>query len=158
MSLLPVLLGGLLALSGGVVGQLITHRLAKSRESETLRPQKAEAFVKALYDHMHWLEEKRTTMVMKLEDHDSPPPIDEARMIQRLYFPELASELKTVSDAYVPMLEFLHNQYIARLADKAKSLKSWDGEQFGKLYRALSLSVEAATERCRQVLFARSNG
>lgn len=107
LALLPVLLGGLLALSGGVLGQMITHRLTKAREAESLRRQKGEAFVKALYSHMQWIDEKRTTMVMNLKDHDTPAPLDEARMLQRLYFPELASELKAIQTAYVPMLQFL---------------------------------------------------
>jgi len=157
MNLLSVLLGGLLAISGGVIGQIITHRLTKSRESETLRRRKGEEFVKALFDHMSWIEEKRTTMVMNLKSHDSPPPLDQARMIQRLYFPELASELSAVAVAYLPMLEFLHEQYIAHLKDESNWLISWDTKRFGELYKPLNSSVEAATEKCRQILFTSAN-
>ena len=160
LALLPVLLGGVLAVSGGVVAQLFTHRLAKSRETETLRRQKGEAFVKALYSHMQWIDEKRTIMVMKQEDHDTPAPIDEARMLQRLYFPELAAELKAIQTAYVPMLKFLHAQHIARLKNEAEWFSSnvWDGDQYSSLYQDMHLATETATEKCRQVLYGKADG
>lgn len=94
-------------------------------------------------------------MVMNLKDHDTPAPLDEARMLQRLYFPELVSELKAIQTAYVPMLQFLHDQHIARLKNEAEwfNSKIWDGDRYSSLYQEMHLAAESATEKCRQVLF-----
>jgi hypothetical protein len=148
----PVVIGGLLALSGGLVGHIVTHRLAKSRERESMTRQKAEALVKALYAHMQWLEEKRITLIFRGGEHDTPAPLDEARMIQRLYFPELASEMVAVSQAYVPMLKFILEQQIERMKDKEAWIKSWNVEEYGKHYTACQVAVQAAAEKMVRVL------
>lgn len=156
IKLVPVVVGGLLALSGGVVGHIVTHRLAKSRERESLAREKAEVLVKALFAHMEWLEEKRIMLIFRGEEHDTPTPLEEARMIQRLYFPELASEIAAVSQAYVPILKFILDQRIEQMKDKAAWMKSWSTEEYGKLYRACHVAVEAATEKMIWVLEKRT--
>lgn len=148
----PVVVGGLLALSGGVVAQMVTHRLAKSRERESLVRQKGEVLVKALYAHMQWLEEKRITLIFREEEHDTPTPLDEARMIQRLYFPELASEMAAVSQALVPILKFILDQKIERMKGKEALMKSWNAGEYGKLYGACHVTVQAAIEKMVKVL------
>ena len=154
----PVVIGGLLALSGGVVGQIVTHRLARSRERESMTRQKAEVLVKALYAHMAWLEEKRVTLIFRGEEHDTPTPLDEARMIQRLHFPELAAEMTAVSHVHVPILKFIFDQQIARMKDKEAWIKNWNVEEYGKLYAACLLAVQAATEKMVKVLDERFRG
>ena len=152
VSLIPVVLGAVLALSGSLVAQLVTDRLTQSREVLALRRKKAEALVRALYGHMQWVEDKRNVMVMKLNDHDAPDPLDEARMLQRLYFPELSAEVGGVLAANVPMLGFLHRQHLDRLRDEQKWMAAWNTDEYARFYKTLHDAVDAATAKCRDVL------
>jgi hypothetical protein len=81
-------------------------------------------------------------------------------MLQRLYFPDLSSELKAIQTAYVPMLKFLHDQHIARLKNEAEwfNSKLWDGDKYSSLYQEMHFATETATEKCRQVLYVRTDG
>jgi hypothetical protein len=86
----PVVIGGLLAVGGGVIAQIATHWLSISRDERNFRRERLEQLVKALFTHQVWLEDKFQAMVFRLEDHNVPDPLNEVRMLQALHFPELS--------------------------------------------------------------------
>jgi hypothetical protein len=150
----PVVIGGLLALSGGIAGQLLTHRLAESREKNKLQREHLEALVKALYAHEQWLDAKRNSMIFRNEDHDTPSPLDEARMIQALHFPELAQALQGVQQAQIPMLEFIGEQRIARMKNQEAWIKEWSTAPYNEAYKRYLVAVGIVTTKCREMLYA----
>src|SRR5271157_1172507 len=88
---IPVIVGGLLAIGGGVAAQLVTHHLAVTREARSLRRERLEALVKALYASEQW-QLTAFYSILRNEDHNTQSPLDEVRMIQALHFPELKEE------------------------------------------------------------------
>ena len=151
---IPVVIGGLLAVGGGIAGQFITHRLTETREKTKLRRERLEALVKALYAHEQWLDAKRNTMVFRNEDHDTPSPLDEARMLQALHFPELASTLQAVQQAQIPMLEFIWEQKVARMKDETAWIANWSTAPYNDAYKHYLACVAVVTTKCREMMYA----
>ena len=94
-----VLLGGGLAIAGGVGGQILTHYLDNRRQRRVLVRERGERLVTALYRHKAWLEEKRVTVLFRHQAHDVPSPLEEASMLQSVYFPELAKYMVPIMEA-----------------------------------------------------------
>ncbi|MGB7543809.1 MAG: hypothetical protein WBM28_17550 [Burkholderiales bacterium] len=148
----PVVIGGLLAILGGVAGQIITHRLTAARERSAVIRERIESLVKALYGHTQWLEEKRVTMLFRDGDHDSPSPLEEARMLQSLYFPELAAEIIAIQQAQIPMMEFVGQQRVARMKDRKAWMESFSQAPYLEMYKAHLLAHNAAISKCRTLI------
>lgn len=150
-SAVPVLLGGLLAIAGGLGSQLVIHWLSGSRERTKLRRERIEALVKALYTHEQWVTDKKNKMIFRNEDHDDPAPMNELRMIQALHFPELTQEVNAVQQAYVPMLKFINEQRIARMRDEKAFIAQWDSTPFDGAYQQHLIAAKALVEKCRSL-------
>ena len=148
----PVLVGGILAVAGGVGSQFLVHRLTDRRERIRLRRERIESLVKSVYAHGQWLEEKQTKMVFRNEDHDSPNPLDEARMLQALHFPELKNELLAVQQAHIPLLQFINDQRIKHMKDKGSFVAEWDSGPFNEGYKRYLAAVHALVQRARTLL------
>lgn len=148
----PVLLGGLLAIVGGLGSQLVIHWLTDSRERAKLLGARLEALVKALYAHEQWVTEKHNKMIFRNEDHDDPAPMNDLRMIQALHFPELAQEVNAVQQAYIPMLKFISEQRIARMKDENAFIAQWNSAPFDEAYKQHLVATKALTEKCRALL------
>lgn len=150
---IPVVIGGLLAVGGGIAGQFFTHRFTENREKTKLRRERLESLVKALYVHEQWLAAKWNTMIFRNEDHDTPSPLDEARMLQALHFPELAQAILAVQQAQVPMLEFIGQQRLARMKDQAAWIEEWSTAPYNEAYKHYLLAVGVATTKCKEILY-----
>ena len=149
---IPILIGGLLAIAGGLGSQLAIHWLTKSRECAKLRRERIEELVKALYAHEQWIEDKQNKMIFRNEDHNDPAPMNDMRMIQALHFPELAKEVNAVQQAYIPMLNFINEQRIAHMKDQKAFITSWNSEPFDEAYKQHLVAAKALTEKCRTLL------
>ena len=150
----PVVVGGILAVGGGIIGHIFSHHLTSKREQDKLCRERLESFVKALYAHSQWLDDKRNAMIFRNEDHDKPSPLDEARMIQALHFPELSQQVLAVQQTQMPLLDFIGKQRIARMTNQDAWLKAWSNEPYNEAYKSYLLAVKAATQKCRELLNA----
>ncbi len=148
----PVVVGGVLAVAGGVGGQLLTHWLTRRREKTNLRRERLEALVKAVYQYKGWVSDKSTQMIFRNEDHDAPSPLDQANMIQSLYFPELANEILAVEKAYMPILKFIHEQRIQHMKSKDEFLAKYDPEPFNEAYETHLAAILVLVNKCRSLL------
>jgi hypothetical protein len=53
--LIPVVVGGLIAIAGGLVGPPFLHHLQVKADKRKRRAEKFEELVVALHEHKHWL-------------------------------------------------------------------------------------------------------
>lgn len=111
VSLLPVVVGGLLTMAGGVIGSGVTVvlKLVESRnDRKKRRAEKFEALVELVYEHDHWLENKRNALIRGGEVKIYVSPIAKIEAISAVYFPgfnEAVSKLaKTTIDFEVWIL------------------------------------------------------
>lgn len=149
---IPVVVGAILAIAGGIASQYVVHLLAESREKMKMRRERIESLVKALYAYEQWVEDKQNTMIFRNEDHEGPSPLNEVRLLQALHFPELAKEVHAVQEAYIPMLKFIHDQRIARMTDEKGFIANWNAAPFDQAYKQHLQAARALTERCRYLL------
>jgi hypothetical protein len=149
---IPVVIGGLLALGGGVIAQVVTHWLSISRDERNLRRNRLEALVKALYAHNQWLDEKQEVTIFRNENHDKPNPLDEVRMIQALHFPELAAEVIVIVGMQLPLLRFIAEQRLARLKDQEAFIKHYDNKPFLQNYDTYLTALNVTVSKCRRLL------
>ena len=152
---IPVVVGGILAVAGGVGSQFLVHRLADHRDRIKLRRERLEALVKAVYAHGQWLEEKQTKMIFRNEDHDPPNPLDEARMLQSLHFPELANDLLAIQQTYMPLLQFINEQRIKHMKSKDSFIAEWNSGPFNEGYKRYLAAVHALVQHARALLNTR---
>ena len=108
-TLVPVIVGGIIGVLGGVVGPPFVHWLNERAARKKRRAEKLEELVGVLYAHQHWLELMRNIRVFGQEGETPPSPFAAARAISVVYFNELQTaldELENMSRLYeVWMLE-----------------------------------------------------
>jgi hypothetical protein len=152
VSAIPVVVGGLLAIAGGLASQLVVHKLAERRELTKLRRDRVESLIRALYAQTRWIAERSTKMMFRNEDHDEPWPLDEARLIQALYFPQLAAEIHAVHEACIPMVKFINEQRLNHMKDRDAFIKEYNSESFDTAYKSYIAAVSVLTSKCRALL------
>jgi len=108
-SLMPIVVGGLLAIAGtivGVMGSVIVSFLQNKREKAKKRAEKFEELVAAVYEHRHWLEVAQHIRVFGKEENLPLSPATKLHAISTVYFPEL-------------------EQSIERLLSEARDCEAW---------------------------------
>ncbi len=89
-SLMPVVVGGLLALSGIAVTGAITlaiHWLQSGAEKKKRRAEKFEELVSAIYQFDHWVDILRNIQVYGEEHSLEASPFAKIQAITAIYFP-----------------------------------------------------------------------
>ena len=149
---IPVLLGGVLALLGAAGSQWLTHRLSKNRDAEKLRRERIEAFVKALYGHEQWLEDRFSAILFRGEKFDQHPPLDEARMLQALHFPNLAAALISAQQSNLALMKFVNEQQQRKLKNAIEWINTWNSDQYMDEYAKYREKVDSLVTACREML------
>jgi ABC-type nitrate/sulfonate/bicarbonate transport system substrate-binding protein len=142
--IIPVALGGVLAIAGGVAAQTLTHVLSERREQRKLFREKAEALIAALYEHREWLKSENNRLVFGSDLQELPSPLDRAYAIQELYFPDLAKSLVGINSSMKNILPYFAKHAKARLTNKEVWIKSFDGNEFTPLYEAYLAAWQCA--------------
>jgi hypothetical protein len=94
-SLLPVIIGGLLAIAGGAVTTLTTvilHFMRTKTEKKNKRSEKYEELVAAVFEHEHWLNQKMRMRVYGEEGEETVSPMT-------AYFPQLLPKIRMLGTA-----------------------------------------------------------
>jgi hypothetical protein len=94
--LLPVIVGGLIAIGGGFASAVFLHRRHTKAEKRKLRAEKLEEFVTALYEHKHWLDKIRNIRVSGAPEIEPPTPFAKVQAICSIYFPQLQGKIKAL--------------------------------------------------------------
>ena len=106
VSLLPVVVGGLLTMGGGVIGggvTLLSSYFLANAEKKKCRAEKFEELVAAVYEFDHWLGRKENAQVFGEEEKLEPSPFAKVEAISAVYFPQFVEkiiELQKTARAY----------------------------------------------------------
>jgi hypothetical protein len=105
IALVPVVFGGVIAISGG----LIVHLLSTADEKKVRKAEKYEELMAAIWDHKHWMKQMESHRVFGTEAPVKESPIGKILAITALYFPKLKEKviaLDLAADRYeIWMLE-----------------------------------------------------
>lgn len=92
--LLPVIVGGIIGLAGGLIGPPFVHHLQTKAEKKKRRAEKFEELVAALFEHQHWLQTMRNVRLFNAEDKNVVSPMAKVQAISSVYFPEFDAQIR----------------------------------------------------------------
>ncbi|MGO7806371.1 hypothetical protein ACC694_28910 [Rhizobium ruizarguesonis] len=95
--LLPVIIGGTLAILGGALSPLLSHFLTGRRARAERRIQQFEAMVSAVYEHGEWLEMHNRSLVFGEVLEPGPSPMNKVHSIAIIHFRELVAPVLRMS-------------------------------------------------------------
>lgn len=96
--LLPVIVGGVIGVLGGIAGPPIAHWLATGAAKETRRIERFEQLLTLLHEHDLWLEKQRGSKVFGSDEPAEAPPLPRALALASVYFPAMESALSSYED------------------------------------------------------------
>lgn len=99
VSLLPVIIGGLIALLGGAVGPVVSHFLTSKNDRKRERIEKFEELFELLGDYERWVESEYKRMVWGEKTVSRPSPLLRAQAICAMYFHDLKPYLVELNEA-----------------------------------------------------------
>ncbi len=96
LTLMPVIVGGVIAIAGGILGSVFSHLLKTSSDRRERRRMKLEEIVTLTFEVEQWIERQRDYFWWDKQ----PPviggsPLDKCRPMISLYFPELREPMLT---------------------------------------------------------------
>lgn len=103
VTLVPVVVGGVLAAGAGATTQWLMHRARVSEERRSKRAAKFEELVQAVYEFDHWIKVARNIRVYGAQLEEKPSPLAKVEAITAVYFPtfmDRIKELELASDKY----------------------------------------------------------
>lgn len=120
-TLLPVIVGGIIGLFGGLVGPPLAHWLNEGASAKRRRAEKFEELIVALYAYDHWLAVLRGIRAFGHDIPEPPSPFPEARAIAVIYFPDLDNLLTKVEVSAGLYVMWMLNAARKRLENAAAS-------------------------------------
>ncbi len=97
LSLVPVMIGGLLAMGGALSGTLLTYYLNEKSKRNTLKRENLEKLLSAANRTEHWLDEYKNTKFGVYKKDIGPSPLSEVKYLSKLYVNELEEEVLNLS-------------------------------------------------------------
>src|SRR4051794_23429816 len=91
--LIPVIVGGLIAVIGGLVGPPFLHRMQVKADTRKRRAEKFEELVGALYEHNHWLDMHKNIKLFANEGVLPVSPMGKVQAIISVYFPQFRTQI-----------------------------------------------------------------
>jgi hypothetical protein len=113
VSLIPVIIGGFLAIGGALSGTLLTYFLNEKSQRKLLKRKNIENLLNAANRAEHWLDEYKNTKFGLYTKDIGPSPIAEVKYLNKLYVHELNAE--------VTRLALVSAQYFSLIASCYKS-------------------------------------
>ena len=130
MELYSVIVGGVLAMTGGALAQWLTHVFNARRERHKLLREKAEAICEQLEELIRWITERRVKALSLADDEETLPPFGRLIALQMLYFKEANDEVQNFGFKATAVLEAISPAHtalaIADLAVKELLAKGMD--------------------------------
>lgn len=121
-TLLPVIIGGLIGLAGGIVGPPLAHWLSEGSSNRKKRAEKLEEMIGYIYAHDHWLDMIRNIRVFGAQDNQEPAPLPRAMAIAVIYFPQFTTQLNALHLSANHYGAWMLQQGLKRLAGETKNL------------------------------------
>jgi hypothetical protein len=104
--IIPVVVGGFLALFSGAIVQWLTHRFSAKQEESKLLREKGEELCGRVDVLVRWMGERRNK-TFALEEVEMHPPVVMLFALQDLYFQDAAAEAQNLGQKVHAMLDAL---------------------------------------------------
>ena len=114
-NLIPVIVGGIIGLAGGLAGPPLTHWLSEKSNRKKRRAEKLEELIGVLYEHEDWLELNRNIYMFGERSPKPLNPMARATAIVAIDFPQFGDVLK----------EYAKTEFDGAKADKEPWYELW---------------------------------
>jgi hypothetical protein len=147
VSLLPVVVGGLLAMGGGVIGfigSVILGVMQSQREKQKRRADKFEEFVSALYEYEQWMDTQKNVRCYGENLPLGISPLAKAEAIAAIYFPSCSEKIKELERASLAYSAWMARSAMKRLDGRISELNTGFDEVYQPFYRNLAAVLDEA--------------
>ena len=144
-TLWPVIVGGVIGVTGGLVGPPVVHWLQSNERERRLRAEKFEALVIAILETQVWLVAVQNSKLWGDKEVMEVCPITKAYAIATIYFPYLLTKVNELNNVTLDHLQWIaqaalkkHNNVEGYADDLAVSYAPWMdkmNEMIGELNR-----------------------
>jgi hypothetical protein len=117
-TLVPVVVGGLIGLAGGLLGPLVLEGRKQAAEKKKKRAEKFEELVEELYAFDHWLDNERTRA---LGGDIGPPevsPFARIQAISTVYFPNFDQLIRQLDEGTATYRVWIETSNYKRVSGK----------------------------------------
>ncbi|OGS48412.1 MAG: hypothetical protein A3J40_13095 [Erythrobacter sp. RIFCSPHIGHO2_12_FULL_63_10] len=154
--LVGVLIGGVLALLGGVVSPLVQHRLGMSEKREQLERESKTALIRAIHDHRAWADRNRENRMWDKGHYLPVDPIAEIEAIIMTVFPGCISAFRTFATAANTEYHWAAERMGERVQGKQLDLSGW--QEIIREYSLASSNLISAVCGQTQMTYEKSFG
>jgi hypothetical protein len=131
-----------------IVIAFVSAAIAKHLRLREVRRRKALQLLEALARYSDWVASQRRAVFFCGEAHDDSP-LEEARTIDRGWFPELSGDMVEILIVHNRLVNFLWNQQLLRFKDPEAWLESDHDARFMELWRQHHHAVETVAAQLR---------
>lgn len=128
---------------------LVSATIARGLRLREVRRLKALELLAALDRYSQWVAAQRCASFFQGEGEHADTPLEEARQIERGWFPELAGDMVEILIVHNRLLDFLWNQQLLRLQDPERWLESDHDSRFLELWRQHRHAIEGVRLKLR---------
>lgn len=116
-TLVPVIVGGGIAVIGGLIGPPFLHRLQKQTDKQKKRAEKFEELVATTYEFDDWIDQHRTNWVLGAgATKENLSPFGKLHAIVLVHFPELEPDTEKFDTAALAYRSWMYQAGRKRLA------------------------------------------
>jgi hypothetical protein len=114
-----------------------------------LRRAKALQLIDALMGYSGWIATQRHAASFQGDARQGESPLQEVRLIQREWFPELSEAAAQLLEVHARLIDFLWAQQMLRLTDAEAWLESDHDARFMQLWRLHREAAQAASDKLK---------
>jgi hypothetical protein len=129
-SLIPVIVGGLIGLAGGIAGPPLSHWLNEGSANRKKRAEKLEEMICHIHAFEHWLDVQKNIRVFGEIDNREPTPLPRAQSIATIYYPQFVDDLAMLDVAARNYVIWMLGRAQKRLEGDIASLRDGLGEAY----------------------------
>jgi hypothetical protein len=143
LSLVPVIVGGVIAITGGLVGSFASHVLEQRREKNRNKREQLLRVVAAAYDLTLWTKKNDNYYLWGREEVLEQPPMATIMAITRLYWRELAPEAHKLDFTVDEYLKWLMEGAELRLAANPPLVPKAHRDKVGDVWKPFLIARAA---------------
>lgn len=140
LKMAPVLVGGLIAITGGFLGTWFTQKLIAGKEEASLKLKKIEELLAAANECDHWLDEYKNSRIGNNLYSIGHSPLAKVKYLSALYAPELKEVVNKLSLAHANYVGLIAYCYAEKL--KTGSIPSKFLEEYQEKYNSVSTVID----------------
>lgn len=122
-TLIPVIVGGGIALTGAWLGPWLLEKRKEAAERKRTRAQKFEEMVAAVYEFDHWVDNLRQERAYGMDRPSTVSPFAKIEAISALYFPQFDPSVKALKKAADDYRTWMTKAGVARLSRQEEVIK-----------------------------------